>query len=294
VPERTNDRRSPTRGLDHLTIECVTPELDGGRYPVKRIVGDVVQVGADVIKEGHDVTAAHIVVRSPTEPAWSVPMQYDSDSDRWLGAFSVDQVGRWHFTVEAWTDAWETWRSGFRKKVDAGVNTRVELLEGAQLVKAAARRAARGPVRASLTQTARAFESVEDVPSEAVIKRALDPELATLMRETFVPRDLTRYGRELAVIVDRERARIEQARHVREEDRHVVRAALVHGGTRIRPDEQGPVPEVRRHLGREMRPRSLDVQVDHADVAQLRRPCHEGVEQDGRRRRRAVEVDLLA
>jgi len=207
VPERTNDRRSPTRGLDHLTIECVTPELDCGRYPVKRIVGDVVQVGADVIKEGHDVTAAHIVVRSPSEPAWSMPMQYDSDSDRWLGEFSVDQVGRWHFTVEAWTDAWETWRSGFRKKVDAGVNTRVELLEAAQLVKTAARRAARGPVRASLSQTARAFESVEDVPAEAVIKRALDPELATLMRENFVPRDLTRYGRELAVIVDRERAR---------------------------------------------------------------------------------------
>ena len=65
VPDRTSDRRSPTRGLDHLTIECVTPELDCGRYPVKRIVGDVVRVGADVIKEGHDITAAHIVVRSP-------------------------------------------------------------------------------------------------------------------------------------------------------------------------------------------------------------------------------------
>ncbi|HJQ20620.1 MAG TPA: alpha-1,4-glucan--maltose-1-phosphate maltosyltransferase [Gemmatimonadaceae bacterium] len=207
MPERNTDRRSPTRGLDHLTIECVTPELDNGRYPVKRVVGDVVRVGADVIKEGHDLVAAHIVVRSPSEPAWQLPMQYDFNTDRWYGEFSVDQVGRWHYTVEAWTDVWETWRTGFRKKVDAGQNTRIELLEAAQYVRAAARRAARGPVRASLTQTARAFESIEDLPEDVVVRRALDPELAALMREHFLPRDLTRYVRELAVVVDRARAR---------------------------------------------------------------------------------------
>jgi len=207
VPERTTDRRSPTRGLAHLTIECVTPELDCGRYPVKRIVGDVVQVGADVIKEGHDLTAARIVVRPPGEPASSLPMTYDFNTDRWRGEFKVDRVGRWHFTVEAWTDVWETWRAGFRKKVDAGQNTRVELIEAAQFVRAAARRTAPGPARASLTQTSRAFESVEDVPTEAIVKRALDPDLAALMRENFLPRDLTRYGRELDIIVDRERAR---------------------------------------------------------------------------------------
>jgi starch synthase (maltosyl-transferring) len=207
VPERTSDRRSPSRGVAHLTIECVTPELDCGRYPVKRIVGDVVRIGADVIKEGHDVLAAQIVVRSPSEPAWSVPMQYDYDTDRWSGEFVVDQMGRWHFTVEAWTDVWETWRTGFRKKIDAGQDGRLELREAAVLVRAAARRAKRGPARAALTQSARAFELVNDEPSDAVMRRALDPDLAALMRESFLPRDLTRYGRELAIIVDRERAR---------------------------------------------------------------------------------------
>ena len=207
MPERKTDRRSPTRGLDQLTIECVSPELDCGRYPVKRIVGDVVRIGADVIKEGHDVLAAQIVVRSPSEPAWSVPMQYDYDTDRWSGEFVVDQMGRWHFTVEAWTDVWETFRAGFRKKVDAGVDVRVELMEAAQLVKAAARRAKKGPSRSSLVQSAKAFDSVKELPSDAVIRRALDPDLAGLMRENFLPRDLTRYGRELAIIVDREAAR---------------------------------------------------------------------------------------
>ncbi|MEX2153639.1 MAG: alpha-amylase family glycosyl hydrolase, partial [Gemmatimonadaceae bacterium] len=68
-------------------------------------------------------------------------------------------------------------------------------------------RAKRGPARAALMQSAKAFEQVGDGVNDAVTRRALDPELATLMRENFLPRDLTRYGRELAIVVDRERAR---------------------------------------------------------------------------------------
>ena len=207
MPDRTSDRRSPTRGLDHLTIECVTPELDCGRYPVKRIVGDVVRVGADVIKEGHDLTAAHIVVRGPGEPARSIPMSYDTNTDRWLGEFTVDEVGRWHYTIEAWTDVWETWRAGFHKKVDAGQDVQLELREAAEFVRAAARRAKRGPARAALTQTAKAFEQIDKDSIGDHVRRALDPELTTLMRENFLPRDLTRYRRELGIVVDRARAR---------------------------------------------------------------------------------------
>ena len=206
MPERTTDRRSPTRGLAHLTIECVTPELDCGRYPVKRVVGDTVRVGADVIKDGHDTLAAQLIVRAPGEPARAIPMEYDDANDRWSAEFLVDRIGRWHYTVEAWTDAWETWRAGFRKKVDAGVNVHVELMEAAQLVKAAARRATRGPARASLTQSAKVFDSATDQPTDAIVRRALEPELAALMRENYLPKDLTRYPRELTIIVDRSRA----------------------------------------------------------------------------------------
>lgn len=172
---------------------------------MKRIVGDVVYVGADVIKDGHDVLVAQIVVRSPGKPTWSVPMRHDYDSDHWLGEFSADEIGRWHYTIEAWTDVWETWRAGFRKKIDAGQEARLELKEAAQLVRAAARRAKPGPARATLTHAARAFE--QDAAPTAAVRRALDPELAALMREHTLPTDLTRYRRELAIVVDRERAR---------------------------------------------------------------------------------------
>jgi starch synthase (maltosyl-transferring) len=183
--------------------------LDGGRYPVKRIIGDVVRVGADVVKDGHDLLAAHIVVRSPGEPALQVPMRYDQDKDRWFAELTVDRLGRWHFTVEAWTDEWETWRSSFKKKLDAGQEVGVELLEAAQLVKAATRRAKEGVARTTLTQTARMLEQASEQgrPADAVTERVLSQDLATLMRENHVPHDLTRFGRELEIIVDREQAR---------------------------------------------------------------------------------------
>ena len=94
--------------------------------------------------------------------------------------------------------------------------------------------------------------------------------------------------------VEREQAGVEQARDVRQEDRDVVGAALVDRRAGVGPDEQRPMAEVRRHLGRQVRPGPLAVEVDDADVAELRRPRDERVEEDRRRRRRALEVDLLA
>ena len=94
--------------------------------------------------------------------------------------------------------------------------------------------------------------------------------------------------------IERHGASVEELRHVREEDRHVVRPPLVDRRPGIRADEERPMPEVGGHLGREVRAGALAMQVDHGDVVELRRPCHERVEEHRRRRRRAVQVDLLA
>ena len=202
------DRRSTSRGLDHLTIECVTPELDAGRYAVKRVIGDRVWVGADIFKEGHDLLAARAVYKGPDDSGWSsAPLTFDFDGDRWYGSFVVDRIGLWKFTVEGWTDSFGTWRSELRKKVDAEQDVHVELLEGALLVRAAARRAKSPAVRASLLQTARMFEDRQETTPEQRTERAFDEELLTQMNELFPPRDLTCYSRELGIYVDRPQAR---------------------------------------------------------------------------------------
>ena len=204
---RKTDRRS-VRSPEHITIECVSPELDGGRYPVKRVVGDLVWVGADIFKEGHDLLAARVTFKGPDDaPAGTARLLFDFDTDRWYGSFPVDRMGVWTFTVEAWTDQFGTWRTELKKKVDAGQEVPLELLEGAQLIRAAARRAKSPAIRASMLQTVRIFEDPGDQTAAQQIERALDDELLELMNELYQPRDLTTYARELEIYVDRERGR---------------------------------------------------------------------------------------
>jgi starch synthase (maltosyl-transferring) len=181
--------------------------VDCGRFPVKRTVGDIVEISADIFKEGHDQLAARLLFRGPGDLKWRrAPMVFDYDTDRWYAAFTADRIGRWVYAVEGWTDVFGTWRSGLRKKVDAGQEVGLELLEGAAMIRQAVRRAKFGPARAALLQAAATLEDESELSLPVRVQRGLDEELASLMAEYLAPGDLTRYGRELEIIVDRERA----------------------------------------------------------------------------------------
>jgi starch synthase (maltosyl-transferring) len=160
-----------------------------------------------VIKDGHDHLAARVMYRGPTDEWAMAPMTYDFDTDRWFGAFRVDRIGRWIFTVEAWTNRFATWRSGLQKRVAADQDVSNELIEGAQMIRAAARATKLAPARASLLMTAKVLEDRRETSVERRTHRALDDELAALMDEHDRPRDLTRFPNDLAITVDRERAR---------------------------------------------------------------------------------------
>jgi starch synthase (maltosyl-transferring) len=161
-------------------------------------------VGADIIKEGHDQVAARVLYKGPGDTDWATaPMLYDFDSDRWYGAFTVDRMGRWAFTIEAWTDRFGTWRSGLKKKVDAGQEVQVELTEGAQLARAASRSTKSAAARASLLMTAKVLEDRRDTAIEKRIARALDDDLMALMQEHYKAPDVTRFHLDLSIVVDR-------------------------------------------------------------------------------------------
>ena len=89
------------KDLPRVVIDRVSPVLDGGRYPIKRIVGSLVEVSANVFKDGHDLISARIAYRhlprspSQQEPEWRfAPLTYSFDPDRWFGSFRVDRMGR--------------------------------------------------------------------------------------------------------------------------------------------------------------------------------------------------------
>src|SRR5436190_1976127 len=100
----------PSAKPPRIQIEDVWPSLDCGRYPVKRSVGDAVEVWATIFRDGHELLGASILYRPPGEREWEEAPLRKVEPDRWSGSFDVTSCGRWEFTVQAWVDRFESWR----------------------------------------------------------------------------------------------------------------------------------------------------------------------------------------
>jgi starch synthase (maltosyl-transferring) len=154
-------------------IEDVYPAVDGGRYAVKRVAGEAIEVWADIFRDGHAVLAADLIWRAENSRAWSrSPMEFRVN-DRWQGRFVPPAPGRYVYAIEAWTDTFATWRRDFVAKRAAGLDLRLETQEGQELAKALVPRkeAQARRMRAASQQSAGADEAgalLSDELAEAV------------------------------------------------------------------------------------------------------------------------------
>jgi starch synthase (maltosyl-transferring) len=185
-----------------IAIEDVYPEIDGGRHPVKRTLGDELEVQADVFCDGHNQLRALVKFALEGQEWRETPMVL-FDNDRWVGRFRLDQLGGWCYTIEAWIDRFESWRDDLKKKHQADQNIERELIEGRVIVAATLRQTA--PDESAQIQTVlRNFDGGDTY-------RRTELMLSSKLRELMVrcqPRgDVVRYPRELEVTVDRKAAR---------------------------------------------------------------------------------------
>jgi starch synthase (maltosyl-transferring) len=119
-----------------IYIEDIYPVLDAGRFPVKRVVGETVEVWADIFRDGHAVLAAELLWRPEAANRWSrVPMRL-AQNDRWCASFTPNYPGRYVYAIEAWTDDFATWRRDFLAKQKAGMDVALEIEEGCDLLMA--------------------------------------------------------------------------------------------------------------------------------------------------------------
>ena len=165
-----------------VVIENLLPQIGGGRYPIKRIPGEEVTISADIFKEGHDVVLAVLKWRSVGEKKWSeAPMSF-LGNDRWEGSFPAGPVGFTEYTIEAWGDAFGSWIEEIQKKTEGGAaSLPSETLEGAALVRAAAKRAGKNAAGKKLSECASALEAATDPANLAAT--ATQPKLIALMEE---------------------------------------------------------------------------------------------------------------
>jgi starch synthase (maltosyl-transferring) len=218
----------PENGRLRVIIEGVQPEIDAGRFPAKRIVGDRVTVEANIFGDGHDHVAARLLYRKAGAKGWQQKPMTPLGNDRWAAAFTVEEQGRYLFTLAAGIDHFDTWRGGFEKKLAAGQDISVELLNGAALVDKAVKRALEQKQKdaARLKEWAKVLagagpdkvgkkgkNSPRQAPGAAAsdatlaVAVALSAELAKVMARYPDVALETRYARELSIVVDREKAR---------------------------------------------------------------------------------------
>lgn len=222
----------PRDGRQRVVIEDVTPQIDAGKHPVRRVSGEEIAVTAAVFADGHDRVAARVLYRHESEKRWHFVEMRGPDNDLWEASFVVGRHGAWTFTVLGWIDHFATWVSDFGKRlaaqsqpepaaalagrfdqngqlhtgsIAAGQDIALALRTGANLVHEAASRA-RGADRRRLTELAQEFEALAR-EGRAFYENPCTEELDRLMVKYPNLTHATWYDAELPVWVDRERAR---------------------------------------------------------------------------------------
>jgi starch synthase (maltosyl-transferring) len=177
-----------------IAIEAITPQVDDGRYPVRRQVGDLVTIEADLLADGHDRLAGEVLVRpADVEEARAYKLTLVAN-DRWRAQVPLERMGRYVYTVSAWRDAFASFVHEVQAKHAAGVPTSLELREGWALVAEAA------PGHESLSAM---LANLQGLPDDALRAMLLSDTLAGLMREA-APRKFQVTSHD--IIIDAERA----------------------------------------------------------------------------------------
>jgi len=188
-----------------VVIEAIRPEIDAGRFPIKRAVGEVVVVEANAFADGHDAVRCTLLFRKEGVRKWSETSMESLGNDRWRGEFRVTELGRYLYSVQAWVDRFATWRQDMAKKIASETDVDIDYLIGAALLEEATDR-----VSGSDAEGCKAWaRNLRDSSLGLDRKRQLvaSEEAGSVVARHPDRRDMVTYDRELSVIVDPEQAR---------------------------------------------------------------------------------------
>lgn len=178
-------------------ISDVRPQVDCGRHPAKRTVGDIVEVSADIFMHGTDILSADVLYRRAGERGWSRSAMRQGDNDRWTGAFTAVENTTYQYTIEAWVDTYSTWLEKLKKWHLAGEDTTQDVRTGAEFLRECSSRA--GADAEKLKAAAARMEASS--PDEAV-RVASDSQTVELALRNQ-RREASRFRKVLEVAVDR-------------------------------------------------------------------------------------------
>ncbi|HLO47006.1 MAG TPA: alpha-1,4-glucan--maltose-1-phosphate maltosyltransferase [Kamptonema sp.] len=193
-------------GRSRVQIETVSPEIDGGRFPIKRTVGETVRVEVDMFGDGHDAIAGAILYRAEASKEWLESPLFPLFNDRWQGTFTVSQLGKTYYTITAWVDYFCSWQKAMVKKIEARQDVAVDLLIGVELIQQASQRAI-GDEKLQLEIWVETLRSLHKETSEIQDEKVRSPSLTALMAKYPDRKFASIYDQELSIVVEPEKAR---------------------------------------------------------------------------------------
>lgn len=196
------------RGFGRIPVTEVSPVVEGGAYPAKAVVGELIPIRAKVFREGHDAVNASVILTAPDGREQRVDMDpiEPRGLDPWEAWVRLDTEGPWSFRVEGWADPWATWLHNAEAKLPAGVDIELVCLEGRDLLERTAAIAERAgdPVEASILR-ATAMLLIPERPASDLIEVATAKGISRAMKR-FGPRDLISPSEEFPLFADRSQA----------------------------------------------------------------------------------------
>jgi starch synthase (maltosyl-transferring) len=190
-------------GQKRVVIESVSPQVNGGKFSVKRVVGEPVVVEADIFGDGHQQVYAELLFREEGADVFRrIPMK-PIGNDRWSATFIPERLHPYEFTVEAWIDHVATWQHDLKIKQELGQEIEVDLLFGARLLEDLMA-AVKGKEKKSIQKTIDRLSKGK--ASKEVLSAAFANETVEMARRYHPEKFISRYEKVLRVEVSRKRA----------------------------------------------------------------------------------------
>jgi starch synthase (maltosyl-transferring) len=191
-------------GRQRVIIEHIDPEIDGGTFPARRVVGEEVMVSADVFADGHDELKAVLLYRKKGKEHWNeTPMEH-LGNDRWKAAFKVNEMGWYEYNIQGWVDHFASWQKGLKLKYEANQDIDVELQIGAFMI-IEARERADEKLKKKIDKWVAFINKVED-NAAAAVALMLGDEVTDVMYQCTDRKDAVLYEQTLFVEVERKKA----------------------------------------------------------------------------------------
>ena len=195
----------PIEGNERVVIEGVSPEIDGGLFPAKSIIGDEVTVEADIFADGHEVISAYLLYRRANEAIWTETLMQFLANDRWQGSFTASDLGNYLYIITAWVDQFKTWRQDLKRRVEAKQkDIEINLFIGAGIIREVVKRAS-GADGKQLSNWAEVLRS-NTTSQKDKVKLAMSDELSKLMEKYADRSSAVTYPKKLVISVDRKKA----------------------------------------------------------------------------------------